>query len=155
MTPEIRPLTDIERLMSWRRKVLGAVFGIIPSDDLMSANREYYLTHIADGSHIAVVAKIGETEAGCGAICLSDELPSPDNPSGRCAYLMNIYVKPRHRSQGIGHTIVKHLVETARRLGCDKIYLETTDQARSLYSGTGFLELKGILKYADIQNKES
>lgn len=155
MTCTLIPLTDISGLMSWRSEVIRAVFGINPSPELLEANRKYYEAHIADGSHIAVVAALGKAETGCGAICLTDELPSPDNPSGRCAYLMNIYVRPQYRSQGIGHEIVKHLVKTARQLGCDKIYLETTAQARSLYSSIGFTELPGILKYADIRSTKS
>ena len=64
---------------------------------------------------------------------------------------MNIYVRPMFRSRGIGHEIVSYLVEKAREKRCDKIYLETTDEARSLYNSIGFKELPGILKYADIQ----
>lgn len=152
---EIVPLTDIDRLVEWRREVVGEVFGAVPSAELLSANRRYYGRHIPDGSHLAVVARNEGVDTGCGAICLSDELPSPDNPSGRCAYLMNIYVRPAYRSQGIGHAIVRHLVETARRKDCDKIYLETTTGARSLYHSIGFKELSGILRYDDIQHTES
>lgn len=151
----ILTLRDIDTLMAWRDEVLRAVFGITPSAELLMANRRYYEVHVADGSHVPVVAASGGNECGCGAICLSDELPSPDNPSGRCAYLMNIYVRPQFRSRGIGHAIVRHLVDVARQLGCDKIYLETTPEARSLYRGVGFMELPGILKYADTENQQS
>lgn len=153
MTIKIAQLEDIDRLMAWRAEVIRAVFGVSPSDRLLRANRRYYEAHIADSSHVAVVATIGDEETGCGAICLSDELPSPDNPSGHCAYLMNIYVKPEYRSHGIGHAIVSNLVDRARRLGCDKIYLETTPGARSLYKGIGFEELHGILKYVEAKDK--
>lgn len=155
MTCNIHVLKDINALMAWRKEVIRAVFGVEPTDELLRANRCYYEKHIVDGSHIAVVATSNDVEAGCGAICLTDELPSPDNPSGHCAYLMNIYVRPQFRSQGIGHKIVKNLVKTARELGCDKIYLETTAEARSLYNSIGFSELPGILKYADIHSTES
>lgn len=150
-----RQVIVIPTLLHWRKEVIENVFGIIPSKALLAANRRYYQQHIADGSHIAIVAVVGGLDVGCGAICLSEELPSPDNPSGRCAYLMNIYVRAEHRGHGIGHAIVRWLVTKARELGCDKIYLETTDGARSLYKSIGFEELHGIMKYADIQNGES
>lgn len=148
----VRPLTDISRLMTWRREVIRAVFGVEPSEALLEANRRYYETHVADGSHVAFVADADGVEAGCGAICLTDELPSPDNPSGRCAYLMNIYVRPDFRGHGVATAIVNRLVETARLRGCDKIYLETTASARALYNKTGFKNLPGIMKYADTKD---
>lgn len=153
MNLRIEPVYETDRLMMWRREVIRTVFGVDPTEDLLAANRNYYERHIADGSHLAVVAEVEGREAGCGAICFTEELPSPDNPSGRCAYLMNIYVRPMFRSRGIGHEIVSYLVEKAREKRCDKIYLETTDEARSLYNSIGFKELPGILKYADIQHR--
>ena len=153
MNLRIEPVYETDRLMMWRREVIRTVFGVDPTEDLLSANRNYYERHIADGSHLAVGAEVDGGEAGWGAICFTEELPSPDNPSGRCAYLMNIYVRPMFRSRGIGHEIVSYLVEKAREKRCDKIYLETTDEARSLYNSIGFKELPGILKYADIQHR--
>lgn len=155
MNVTIRKVIVLPTLMHWRREVIENVFGVEPSRELMAANREYYQKHIADGSHIAIVAELGDEDVGCGAVCLTDELPSPDNPSGRCAYLMNIYVKREYRSNGIGHTIVRWLVDKALELGCGKIYLETTDGARSLYKSIGFDELPGIMKYGEIRDSES
>lgn len=155
MNVEIREISSLPLLMHWRKEVIESVFGVAPSKRLLVANRQYYIRHIPDGTHIAVEAKVDGTGVGCGALCLSDELPSPDNPTGQCAYLMNIYVREQYRGQGIGHTIVRWLVARAMQLGCGKIYLETTDVARSLYKNIGFSELKGYMKYADIHDSES
>lgn len=152
MNLNIREITAIPPLMHWRKEVIENVFGTIPSKRLLVANRQYYRRNIADGRHIAIIAEIDDMDVGCGALCLSEELPSPDNPSGKCAYLMNIYVREAYRGQGIGHSIVRWLVDKATQLGCDKIYLETTDCARTLYNSIGFEDLSGYMKYADIQN---
>lgn len=151
----IREVTAIPTLMHWRREVIENVFGIEPSKRLLVANRQYYQRNIAAGRHIAVIAEMEGAEAGCGAICLSEELPSPDNPTGRCAFLMNIYVRKEFRGQGIGRAIVRWLVDKARQLECGKTYLETTDEARPLCKESGFKDLTGYMKYADIQNPES
>lgn len=152
---EIRKVTDIDTLMRWRVEVIEHVFGSKPTVALMEANHAYYTRNIPDRRHYAVLAVADGVETGCGAICLSEELPSPDNPSGHCAYIMNIYVREAYRGRGIGHAIVRHLLEQARLAGCDKIFLETTAQARTLYKGIGFEELPGIMKYADTQNSKS
>lgn len=152
MNVTIREIIDIDTLMHWRREVIRTVFGEEPTPALLENNRRYYQTHLRQGKHIAVIAGADGIDAGCGAICLSEELPSPDNPSGRCAYLMNIYVREEFRGHGVGHSIVLWLVKKASEMGCDKVYLETTDTAHSLYKGIGFKELPGMMKYADIHD---
>lgn len=152
MKISIHQVTDPETLLSWRKEVIKAVFGMAPTESLMEANREYYMKHVPEGSHIALQANVAEHAAGCGAICLGEELPSPDNPGGRCAYLMNIYVRREYRGHGIGHAIVRELVGKAQELGCDKIYLETTGMARSMYQGIGFRDFPDMMKFEYLLN---
>ena len=147
MSVDIREVREIGELMEWRQEVIRHVFGREPSSSLMEANRDYYLRHVADGSHLAVVAFLGEKGIGCGGVCFGDELPSPDNPSGRCAYLMNIYVREEFRSHGVAHKIVEYLIARARQRDCGKIYLETTDEGRPVYSSIGFRDMEGMMKY--------
>lgn len=142
----LREITDLRELMQWRREVIVHVFGEAPDEALMDANMEYYRKNVTAGLHVAFVAEVDGRGAGCGAVCLSEELPSPDNPSGRCAYLMNIYVREPFRSHGIGHDIVRTLIETAHGRGCGKIYLETTAEGRPLYESMGFRDMKDMMK---------
>lgn len=144
-----RSITSVAELMKWREEVIVNVFGLVPDSRLLESNRMYYEVHIRDGSHAALVASVGEIDCGCGAVCFSDELPSPDNPTGRCAYLMNIYVREHFRNRGIAHAIVRSLVALAKRKGCGKIYLETTDDGRPLYESVGFKEMPDMMKYYD------
>lgn len=155
MKATIREVTAVPTLMHWRREVMESVFGAEPSKRLLVRNRQYYRRAVAEGRHMAVVAAVDGTDVGCGALCLSEELPSPDNPSGRNAYLMNIYVRPEYRGQGVGHTIVRWLVAKARELDCDKIFLETTAGARPLYKSIGFTDFPDMMKYAEIHNRKS
>lgn len=145
--------------MRWRREVLGHVFEQRPTDQLMKANENYYRRHLADGTHLAYIAvaesddatecddEKGGVEVGCGSLCFTEELPSPDNPSGRCAYLMNIYVRSPYRHHGAGAAIVRKLVDEARARGCDKIYLETTNDGRGVYEAMGFRDMPDMMKF--------
>lgn len=144
----VRRADRLHRLLHWRREVLECVFGQPPDDALMLANERYYAQALPSGQHYAVEALCNGLEAGCGSICLSMELPSPDNNSGRCAYLMNIYTRPQFRGKGVATAIVRHLIDKARQDGCDKIFLETTAMGQSLYTEIGFEPLPGIMKFA-------
>lgn len=137
-------------LMAWRGEVIENVFGCKPSEELMAANESYYRKHIANDTHVAFVAEFNGKKAGCGSLCLEEELPSPDNPTGKCAYLMNIYVREEFRENGLGHHIVNRLVQEAKIRGCKKIYLETTPEGRPLYQSLGFRDLPDMMKLKSI-----
>lgn len=144
----VRRVTSLDELMMWREEVIASVFGVRPDTTLLRANRKYYENHLPDSSHIAFVASYNGVDCGCGAVCFSEELPSPDNPGGRCAYLMNIYVRKEHRGKGIAHSVVRRLIEEAEKYGCEKIYLETTAAGRPVYQSLGFKEMSDMLKYS-------
>ncbi|MDE6801205.1 MAG: GNAT family N-acetyltransferase [Muribaculaceae bacterium] len=150
---EIKGIVDIDRLMEWRAEVIRDVFSAEADTNLLEANRRYYIRHIADGTHIAIIADCDGTDCGCGGICLTEELPSPDNPSGRCAYLMNIYVRRAFRKHGIAHRIVTYLIDEAKKRGCDKIYLESTADGKSVYKELGFCDMPDMMKYYDTENQ--
>ena len=149
---ELREISELTSLMRWRTEVLEHVFGQTTDKHLLDSNRRYYLRHINDGSHIAIVATVDGTDCGCGSVCFSEELPSPDNPAGNCAYLMNIYVREPFRNKGIAHRIVSHLIDKAKDRGCEKIYLETTSDGKPVYTSLGFREMPDMMKYYDTEN---
>lgn len=140
---------EIDKLMEWRMEVLHHVFSIPNHADtkrLYAANREYYLTSIPAGTHIAVFAQIDQLTVGCGGLCLYREMPSPDNPSGQCAYLMNVYTQEGHRGFGVGKSVVTWLVNYAKKQGITKIYLETSACGRPLYESLGFRDMTDYMK---------
>lgn len=149
---ELEQIKALPTLMMWREEVLRNVFGKESSERLLDENRRYYRNHIADDTHFAIAAKWLGEDAGCGAICLTEELPSPDNPTGKCAYLMNIYVRKAYRQHGIAHAIISCLIEEAKRRDCGKIYLETTDDGRHVYESVGFHDFPDIMKLYDQDN---
>ena len=115
-------------------------------DSLREKNRKYYLAELNRGGHVALVAESDGKILGCGGVCIYDELPSPDNRSGRCAYLMNIYTRKPYRKHGVAKKICERLIKIAREHGAEKIYLETSEAAKALYHALNFAEMDGYLK---------
>lgn len=143
-------LSDLEELLRWREVVLREVFSIPAGEemgDLLAANRAYYRTALETGEHIACFARAEGKTVGCGGLCLYREMPSPDNPSGKCGHLMNIFTLPDLRQRGVGRAVVQWLVQEAKRHGAEKIYLEASEQAYPLYRALGFQDMQGYLKY--------
>ncbi|MCM1293368.1 MAG: GNAT family N-acetyltransferase [Bacteroides sp.] len=149
MKIELTECTSIPQLMRWRKEVLSTVFGAEPDRQLLDANRRYYESQLPVGGHLAIVVTADGVGCGCGAVCFYDEMPSPDNLSGHCAYLMNIYVRPQFRKHGIAHHIVRRLIHEARLRDCRKIYLETTADGRNVYLSLGFKDMDDMLRFND------
>ena len=130
-------------------EVLREVFSLPqtqPTEKLEAENRRYYQTALQTGGHIACFACLDGAIIGCGGVCFSREMPSPDNPSGECAYLMNIYIRPQCRGRGAGEALVKWLVGQAAGRGVPKIYLETSEAGKRLYRKLGFVPMQGMMK---------
>jgi N-acetylglutamate synthase-like GNAT family acetyltransferase len=142
-------IDEIDTLMQWRMEVLHNVFSIPDDEDtsaLEKANLEYYMKEIPGGGHVACLASLGNEIIGCGGICFYQEMPSPDNHSGKCAYLMNVYVRSQYRENGFGQNITRWLIKQAKERGITKIYLETSEPGRQMYEQLGFKEMKDYLK---------
>lgn len=141
-------LQDIDTLVAWRMEVLRTVFDLPAEADLSalcSANRAYYEQTLGRSQFPVFVCKDG-VPCGCGALVTYLEMPSPDNPNGRCAYLMNIYTRPDCRGQGLARHTVNWLIQKAKAFGAGKIYLEATPQGRPLYRRLGFGEMQDMMK---------
>lgn len=141
-------LADLDTLLAWRMEVLRCVFSLPADADttaLRQANEAYYRQQLPQGGHIACFAISNGEAIGCGGLCLYDEMPSPDNPTGCCAYLMNIYVRQEYRGHGIAKRIVRWLIGQALQRGITKIYLETSEAGRLLYEVLGFSDMKDMM----------
>ncbi len=145
---KIAGIDDLDLLMQWRMEVLGEVFSLSEGDmpdGLEEENRRYYTRALPAGKHIACFALMDGEIVGCGGLCLFEEMPSPDNPSGQCAYLMNIYCRKQFRNRGVGEAIVRWLTDQAKKRHITKIYLESSKPARHFYEQFGFDEMQDML----------
>ncbi|MFO1310758.1 MAG: GNAT family N-acetyltransferase [Burkholderiales bacterium] len=74
---------------------------------------------------------------------------------GECAELMQLWVSPAHRQQGIGASLVRRFEDRAAARGCRTCYLTTFSfQAPALYRALGYAPAseirgfpRGIVKY--------
>jgi GNAT superfamily N-acetyltransferase len=141
-------IDQIDELLRWRMETLHEVFARSVDADMAAlerANRAYLESEIASGRHVGCLVSLDGEVIGCGSACLQREMPSPDNPSGTCAYLMNIYTRPAFRHRGAGRATVCWLVDRSRERGAGKIYLEASEAGRHLYEEMGFVDLPNMM----------
>ena len=147
--------SDIDLLTSTRITVLRAANGLDENADMSkieAQSRLYYQNALADGSHTAYLVFAGDEFVGAGGISYYNVMPTCDVPTGKKAYIMNMYTAPSHCRQGIAMKTLSLLVDDARKKGITHITLEATKMGRPLYERYGFkaMEHEMILPQEDL-----
>ena len=143
-------ISDLELLVSSRVMVLKAA-NKLPDDADMSEierqSREYYKKALADGSHTAYLVFDGEKLIGAGGISYYTVMPTCCDPTGKKAYVMNMYTDPEYRRQGIAYKTLELLVADSKARGVEHITLEATDMGRPLYEKFGFVQMPSEMQF--------
>ena len=138
-------LEDLDMLTETRIEVLRAA-NLLSDDTDMEEVREqsriYYEKALQDGSHVAYLIFDGEDFVGAGGVSFYQVMPTYHGPSGRKAYIMNMYTKPAYRRRGIAMKTLDLLVGECRAAGITAITLEATDAGRPLYEKYGFVKME-------------
>lgn len=136
---------DLEELVKTRMIVLRAA-NQLPEDADMSGveqeSRAYYKRAMETGEHIAYLAYDNGAFIGAGGVSFYQVMPTWHNPSGRKAYIMNMYTAPEYRRRGVAFHMLDLLVKAAMERGVGQIGLEATQMGRPLYEKYGFVKLE-------------
>ncbi len=138
-------LEDIEELVQTRIIVLRAANKLSNKEDMSKVEKEsyeYYKRALQTGEHIAYLVYDNGKFIGAGGVSFYQVMPTYHNPSGKKAYIMNMYTAPEYRRQGIAYRTLDLLVKDAKEQGILQIALEATDMGRPLYEKYGFTKMK-------------
>ena len=137
-------IEDLDLLTKTRVEVLRAA-NELPEDTDMSEvekqSHDYYKKALVDGSHIAYLIFDGESFVGAGGDSFFQVMPTYHNPSGKKAYIMNMYTVSEYRRRGVAYQTLDKLVQEAKERGIFAISLEATDMGRPLYEKYGFVKM--------------
>ena len=136
---------DRELLTRLRLEVLRAANGLEEDVDLSLTeleSRRYYETCFLEDSHAAWLVFDGEEVVGTGAVSFYQVMPTYHNPSGKKAYIMNMYTRPDYRRRGIAYRVLELLTAEAEMRQIDAVTLEATAAGRPLYEACGFTAMR-------------
>ncbi|MBE5940315.1 MAG: GNAT family N-acetyltransferase [Lachnospiraceae bacterium] len=138
-------IADIDELVRTRIIVLRAANKLSDDVDMLTVEKEsyaYYKRALESGEHIAYLVYDNGTFIGAGGVSFYQVMPTYHNPTGKKAYIMNMYTAPKYRRQGIAIHTLDLLVNDAREQGVSQIALEATDMGRPLYERYGFIKME-------------
>lgn len=148
--------TDLDVLVRTRVEVLRAANGLNGDADLSRVeeqSRLYYQQ--AWNEHAALLVYDGEKIVGTGGMSFYQVMPTCCNPTGRKAYIMNMYTAPEYRRQGIAQKTLDMLVQECLRRGVNFITLEATAAGRPLYEKYGFVPMEDEMILPEVLNGHS
>ena len=115
-------------LLTELRKTVLIAANRLPEDADLSAIEEPCRLYFADTRRqTTYLAFCAEEIAGVGSVDYHIEMPTVSNPTGECAFLMNIYTAPAYRRRGVARRIVEKLIEDAKTRGIRSVLLEATE----------------------------
>lgn len=132
-----------------RAEVLRAANGLPADADMSEAEAaafEYYCDALPRGEHVAYLAIEEGVVVGTGGVSFYGVMPTYHNPTGKKAYIMNMYTAPKYRRRGIATRMLEILVGEAHRRGITAISLEATPAGRPLYEKFGFVPMAGEME---------
>ena len=138
-------IEDIDELVRTRIIVLRAVNKLSDDVDMSVVEKEsyeYYKRALETGEHITYLVYDNGTFIGAGGVSFYQVMPTYHNPTGKKAYIMNMYTAPEYRRKGLAIHTLDLLVKDAREQGVSQITLEATEMGRSLYEKYGFVKME-------------
>lgn len=139
---------DVDELCRLRLAFIGDVRGTDPAAfdpafvaattvffvDAMRADRIRSWLAVVDGQNVGLVS-----------VLLADVPPLPERPQVREGYVINMYVAPEGRRQGIGRALLDAALGAASNLEVRGFHLYATEEGRPLYEQAGFVEDRRFL----------
>lgn len=140
-TARIRPALpgDADELARLRYEFRAALGDAVePEISFVSRCSPWMAERLANRSWQAWVAESDGRMIGHAWLYIIEKLPNPVAEPEWHGYITNCYVRPSHRSRGIGGQLLAAALAECDARRCDAVLLWPTPRSRSLYERHGF-----------------
>lgn len=135
---------DIPELIELRIKQLIDE-GYPETRDIRQELGEYFVSSMSNGSLICWVGVEQDKIIATAGLCFYQLPCSFSNPTGKNAYMTNIYTRDDYRKQGIASLLVDKLLTEAKSLGYSAVRLHASSHGKGVYERAGFVQADGIM----------
>ncbi len=136
--------SDIPPLVELRIKQLVEE-GYPEVSDIRQALVGYFSSSLKDGSLVCWVGISGGSIIATAGLCFYQLPPTFSNPTGRIAYLTNMYTVEACRRIGIASQLVDKLLTEAKALNYTSVKLHASHQGKGIYEQAGFVIADGYM----------
>ncbi len=131
---------DISVIVHQRRQMFVDMGGAdVNKLDIHDPGSETWLrVKLGQGEYVGWVADAEGRNVGGAGLWIMDWPPHPDDPTARRGCVMNVYVDPAYRRQGLARALMTSLLAWAREHGVRILILNASREGRGLYESLGF-----------------
>jgi GNAT superfamily N-acetyltransferase len=131
---------DLELILHHRREMFREMGGRYRDtlDEFETASREYFEAALKARTYFGLLAELDGQVIGGGGVVVAAWPGSPLNFEPKRAWILNIYVEPSHRNQGLAKAITQRLIDWCRQNGFSAVALHASEAGRKLYEKLGF-----------------
>ena len=97
----------------------------------------YYAGHL-NRDFFAYIAEEDGKAVGSAFLVVKEMPPNSNFPNGRIGDVLNVYVRPEYRRQGIAKALMELLISDAKAFELDYIELKASEDGYPLYKKLGF-----------------
>lgn len=137
-------LEDVVKLAELRKKQLIDEGGY-SGENIDAELEQFFSIGIKSGELVVWVAIENENIVSTAGVCFFRYPPSFRNPSGKIAYITNVYTKDEYRKKGIASRLLELVMEEAVQQGCQFARLHASAQGRRMYEKIGFVDAEGFM----------
>ena len=137
-------IEDVSQLVELRKKQLIDE-GCYSENNIDEELEKYFSTSITNENLVVWIATENEYIIGTAGVCFFQYPPSFSNPTGRIAYITNVYTKTQYRKQGIATKLLELILEDIKNTGCKFARLHASSQGKKLYEKIGFVYAEGFM----------
>lgn len=133
---------DIELLIDTRIRFLLELAGAQPEDKILllrSGLQRYFEENMANGTYCCWYAKAQNEVVAFGGMAIRQHPGNFQNVDGKRGYIINMFTAEPYRRQGIAGELLKHLVNTGKKMGIYSFELHATKMGEPVYQKAGFL----------------
>jgi GNAT superfamily N-acetyltransferase len=131
---------DIPVVTAFRRLMFEELDDFEPArlDAMAGAFVAYAERAIPSGEYVGWLAEDEGVPVATSGLVFQAIPPHPLNLTGRSGYVLNVYVTPEWRRQGLATCLVAQAIEHCRSLGLSAVLLHASDTGAAVYRKLGF-----------------
>ena len=137
-------LNDVNELINLRKQQLLDE-GNNGENNIDSDLRNYFLESIKNNTFISWVAIEDNEIIATSGLCFYQLPPTYSNPSGKVAYITNMFTKKEYRRKGIASKLFEKIMSEANLLKYKNIRLHTSFDGKRIYQKYGFTDSEGFM----------